>query len=401
MPKLPVERAWVGSSGLEGDRQRHQTVHGGPQRAVALLAIEAIERVQADGHPIEPGSTGENLTTSGIELASLPVGTRLEVGDRLVLEIAGAANPCNLIADSFRGGKSGRLSILTHPLDSRMYARTLVAGEVRPGDPIRVLAPSPDSQAKTHVLLDLLESVEREAWLTLWRAGAAAGYRIDIIDDGDLAAAASAELPGSLFNRAFGMRTLPSMLPRICDHFRAAGSPGWAVAAEPPAAGAIGEEPHALFFAPIAEMLSAPVVPSLEIRTVGPDDATRWGHLAAEASGLTQPLRAAWPELAPGLVAGRSERLFVAELDGRPVATAAIFMRRRVGWLGAAAVMPEARGRGIQRALIAGRAALANELGCTMVMATADTPSVSATNLEAMGLRAVWDRQLYRLDLST
>ena len=70
VPKLPVEQAWVGELGLDGDRHRHDTVHGGPHRAVALLGIEAIERVQADGHPIEPGSVGENLTTTGIELAS-------------------------------------------------------------------------------------------------------------------------------------------------------------------------------------------------------------------------------------------------------------------------------------------------------------------------------------------
>ena len=43
------------------------TVHGGPYRAVCLYAIEAIERLQAEGHPVEPGSVGDNLTTSGIE----------------------------------------------------------------------------------------------------------------------------------------------------------------------------------------------------------------------------------------------------------------------------------------------------------------------------------------------
>ena len=41
VPKLPVERAWVGELGLGGDRHHHDTVHGGPHRAVALLAIEA------------------------------------------------------------------------------------------------------------------------------------------------------------------------------------------------------------------------------------------------------------------------------------------------------------------------------------------------------------------------
>src|SRR5258705_3909636 len=124
VPKLPVGGAGVGELGLDGDRHRHDTVHGGPHRAVALLGIEAIERVQADGHPIEPGSVGENLTTTGIELATLAPGTRLAIGERLVLEISWPANPCNLIRGSFRQGKSRRISILTHPNASRLYART-------------------------------------------------------------------------------------------------------------------------------------------------------------------------------------------------------------------------------------------------------------------------------------
>ena len=86
VPKQPIERAWVGAMGLDGDAHQHRYVHGGPHRAVSLLGIEAIERVQADGHPIEPGAVGETLTTTGIELSGLPIGTRLAIGDTLVLE---------------------------------------------------------------------------------------------------------------------------------------------------------------------------------------------------------------------------------------------------------------------------------------------------------------------------
>ena len=118
VPKRPVDWAWVGPPGVEGDRQRHDTAHGGPHRAVALLALEAIERVPSEDHPIEPGRVCENLTTTGIELARLAVGTRLVIGDRLVLQMSAPAYPCNLIKGSFRDGKSGRISILTHPADS-------------------------------------------------------------------------------------------------------------------------------------------------------------------------------------------------------------------------------------------------------------------------------------------
>src|SRR5919112_4648440 len=187
VPKQPVERARVGPLGLDRDRHRHDTVHGRPHRAVALLGIEAIERVQADGHPIEPGSVGENLTTVGIELASLPIGTRLAVGDELLLEISSPANPCNLIGGSFRGGKSGRISVLTHPADTRMYARTLVEGAVRPGDSIRVLSPARDTRAASHGLLERIEAVTLDFEVLRWRAAGRAGFDVHVIDDGELA----------------------------------------------------------------------------------------------------------------------------------------------------------------------------------------------------------------------
>ena len=57
VPKRPVERAWVGTLGLEGDKHRENTVHGGPYQAVCLYGIEAIERLQAEGHPVEPGAS--------------------------------------------------------------------------------------------------------------------------------------------------------------------------------------------------------------------------------------------------------------------------------------------------------------------------------------------------------
>src|SRR5215210_8818005 len=148
VPKLPVDEARVARMGLEGDRHDHDRVHGGPHRAVALFAIEAIERVRADGHPgVGPGAVGENLTTAGIELSLLPVGARLMIGSEVVLEISSPANPCDVIKGAFTAGKSGRISILLHPIDSRMYARVLHGGTVRAGDPIEVLPPRPESDA--------------------------------------------------------------------------------------------------------------------------------------------------------------------------------------------------------------------------------------------------------------
>ena len=99
--------------------------------------------------------------------------------------------------------------------------------------------------------------------------------------------------------------------------------------------------------------------------------------------GVEQPLADAWRTFQPILAEGRGYHQFLGELDGRVVAASALMTHRRVGWLGAGTVLPEARGREIQRALIAHRAAVAAELGCTKVMATAEAGFVSAANLTA------------------
>jgi MOSC domain-containing protein YiiM/GNAT superfamily N-acetyltransferase len=399
VPKLPVERAWVGPQGLDGDAHHHATVHGGPHRAVALLGIEAIERVQADGHPIEPGSVGENLTTSGIELARLPVGTRLAIGDTMLLELSSPANPCDVIKGSFRAGKSGRISILTHPDDSRMYASVLAEGEVRPGDPIRILPPAPDSLAETHQLLDLLDGVERDAWLAMWQAAAGVGYDVRILERGDALAAACAELPGSVFNRAFGLRQIPIILPALLDLYRDAGATGWLVAGvdDPPFPGAVGERPVGVHVGDLADVPDTPVE-GLEIRPVEPGEETRWAELFVAGFGIEGPLAEAWLRFEPELAKAHGYYQVIARLDGRYVGAAATFTRRRVAWLGAGTVLPEARGQGIQRALIAHRARAAEVLGCRRAMATADLDDVSAANLTAMGMPRIWSRTQYRFD---
>src|SRR5687768_13223871 len=160
VPKWPVESARVTSLGVEGDRQADATVHGGPFRAVSLLGIEAIRRVAAEGHPIAPGTTGENLTTEGFDVSTLPIGTRLAVGDELVLELSSATNPCRTIRHSFTDHRFGRLGIESHPDDSRMYARVVREGTVRRGDPIVVSAPADDA-AEQRATARRLERAER------------------------------------------------------------------------------------------------------------------------------------------------------------------------------------------------------------------------------------------------
>jgi MOSC domain-containing protein YiiM len=139
VPKLPVAGARVTKNGVAGDRQKHTTFHGGPERAVSLFSLEVIERLRAEGHPIEPGSTGENVTVSGLDWSLLAPGSRVSLGDEVVLEITGYAAPCGSIRASFAGGRFKRISQKVNPSESRLYARVLSEGGITTGDAARVL----------------------------------------------------------------------------------------------------------------------------------------------------------------------------------------------------------------------------------------------------------------------
>ena len=96
-----------------------------------------------------------------------------------------------------------------------------------------------------------------------------------------------------------------------------------------------------------------------------------------------------------GLARTRSRHLFVAEIDGRMVANASLHVNARTGWLRGALVEPQARGRGIQRALVAARVRAAAHLGCNLVGASAEAGSTSARNIERMGMRQIGIRETY------
>ena len=142
VPKLPIDGAWVGPLGVEGDAHREpEPIHGGPDQAVCLYSVESIARVSRDGHTAFPGAFGENLTLEGIELDSLAAGDRLGIGeDGLVIEMTWPAAPCKTQAGWFIGGRFARISQKTHPEDARWYARVLSPGRVATGDGVTRLA---------------------------------------------------------------------------------------------------------------------------------------------------------------------------------------------------------------------------------------------------------------------
>lgn len=139
VPKLPVPEAQVTRLGLAGDVQKHRRFHGGPQRALCLYASERIEQLQAEGHPIQPGSTGENVTIQGLDWAALKPGDRLALGDEVEIQITSYTVPCKNIAGSFQDGAFTRISQKLHPGDSRLYARVLREGRLAVGQQVQVL----------------------------------------------------------------------------------------------------------------------------------------------------------------------------------------------------------------------------------------------------------------------
>ncbi len=136
VPKLPITSAVVGTLGIEGDKQEHLKYHGGPERAMCLYSSEIIECLRDEGHPIVPGSTGENITTSGLDWSLLKPGSRLHLGEEVLIEITSYTVPCRNISASFANGDFKRISQKLHPGDSRLYARVLVGGRIKVGDMI-------------------------------------------------------------------------------------------------------------------------------------------------------------------------------------------------------------------------------------------------------------------------
>ena len=140
VPKIAVPSARITVDGVEGDRQRNLQYHGGPDRAVCLFSMERILDLQLEGHGIVPGAVGENVTVEGIDWDRVEPNTRFHLGDDVVLEVTKYTSPCFNIRSSFADGDSSRISQKRHAGWSRVYARVLVPGTVRAGDPVRVLA---------------------------------------------------------------------------------------------------------------------------------------------------------------------------------------------------------------------------------------------------------------------
>ena len=120
---------------LHGDDQTDRRVHGGPDKAVYAYSVEDYTWWSASRGPLAPGTFGENLTTTGVDLHACVIGDRWRVGTTL-LEVAQPRLPCFKLAlrmgdDSFPDTfeEAGRLGV---------YLRIITGGVVEAGDPIEV-----------------------------------------------------------------------------------------------------------------------------------------------------------------------------------------------------------------------------------------------------------------------
>ncbi len=117
---------------------------------VHLLQSELFEELNALGIDVGPGQMGENVTTRGVELLTLPVGTRLLLGDEAVVEVQGLRDPCAQL-DRLRPGLMK--ACIARNADGSLVRKAgimgtvLRGGVVRPGDEIRVELPEPPWRA--------------------------------------------------------------------------------------------------------------------------------------------------------------------------------------------------------------------------------------------------------------
>ena len=102
-------------------------------RQVSLLAVESIDKMRQLGLDVGPGDFAENLTTEGIDLVSLPVGTRLSVGEEVTLEITQIGKECHTRCAIFR-----QVGQCVMP-EEGVFARVIRGGVVEAGDSIRAI----------------------------------------------------------------------------------------------------------------------------------------------------------------------------------------------------------------------------------------------------------------------
>lgn len=139
VPKRPIGSAVVDAGGVVGDRQGNRLHHGRPWQALCVFSIDVIDALAAEGHPIRPGSVGENLAIGGVDWGRMRGGLTIEIGE-VQLRTSSPAAPCHKIGDSFIDRDWNRIDHASRPGWARWYASVLNGGTVSPGDAVTVTA---------------------------------------------------------------------------------------------------------------------------------------------------------------------------------------------------------------------------------------------------------------------
>lgn len=130
MRKKAVEKAMLKDNyGIENDAHASDTWH----RQVSLLAIESIDKMRAKGLKVGPGDFAENITTQGINLVDLPVGTKMTIGKEVEAEVSQIGKLChNRCAIFYQAGDC------VMPREG-IFVKVLKGGEIKSGDEIKIL----------------------------------------------------------------------------------------------------------------------------------------------------------------------------------------------------------------------------------------------------------------------
>ena len=115
--------------GLEKDAHASR----GIARQVSLLAEGSIDKMRSMGLTLNPGDFAENLTVSGMELCTLPVGTRLKVGAEAILEISQIGKACHKGCAIYQA-----VGACVMPKEG-VFARVIKEGMIRTGDEIEII----------------------------------------------------------------------------------------------------------------------------------------------------------------------------------------------------------------------------------------------------------------------
>ena len=127
--KSPIAEVIVEDNyGVAGDAHADHQTH----RQVSLLALESIDKMRQHGFVLHPGDFAENITTEGIDLVSLPVGTRILAGDEVVLEMSQIGKECHAACAIRR-----QVGDCIMPREG-IFAKVIHGGTLRAGDTIRM-----------------------------------------------------------------------------------------------------------------------------------------------------------------------------------------------------------------------------------------------------------------------